>query len=99
MSIVRFIDTKSGRSSVIDIPPNVDEDWEAKLIVWRNPKVDLKTMIESFIKILHHNRVQAEQCATIVVNKGKCQVTRGSIELMEHYQLILKLKNIITSIV
>lgn len=99
MSVVRFIDTQSGRNSVIDITPNMDEDWQAKLIAWRNPKVDLKTMIEAFIKILHHNKVQAEQCATIVLNKGKCQVARGPIELLEYYQKILKLKNIITSIV
>lgn len=37
-------------------------------------------VIESLVEICEHNAIQAEQCATIVHYKGKCDVKSGDLK-------------------
>jgi ATP-dependent Clp protease adaptor protein ClpS len=47
-------------------------------------------VINSLCEVLGHNVFQAEQCATIVHNKGECVVQYGDKEDLEFYQKVLE---------
>jgi ATP-dependent Clp protease adaptor protein ClpS len=40
-------------------------------------------VIHSLVEVCEHDPIQAEQCAWIVHNNGKCSVKRGSYEQLE----------------
>lgn len=68
----------------------IDEDIEtglgAMLIVHNDDVNSFDWVIESFISLLSHSAAQAEQCATIIHTKGKCQVKSGDFEDMCKYK-------------
>lgn len=54
-----------------------------EIIVHNDDVNSFEWVITSFIEILQHEAIQAEQCAMIVHNNGKCAVKRGSYKELE----------------
>jgi ATP-dependent Clp protease adaptor protein ClpS len=52
------------------------------LIVYNDDFNTFDHVIDSLIKICDHHPLQAEQCALIVHNNGKCQVKRGDYDIL-----------------
>jgi ATP-dependent Clp protease adaptor protein ClpS len=52
------------------------------LIVYNDDFNTFDHVIDSLIKICDHHPLQAEQCALIVHNNGKCQVKRGDYDVL-----------------
>jgi len=50
---------------------------ENSIIVFNDDVNTFDHVIDSFMKILNHSAVQAEQCAMIIHTKGKCKVKDG----------------------
>lgn len=40
-------------------------------------------VIETLMKVCEHDFIQAEQCAYIVHFKGKCEIKKGSLDLLQ----------------
>jgi ATP-dependent Clp protease adaptor protein ClpS len=57
-----------------------------QLIVHNDDVNSFDWVINSFIEVLHHSHIQAEQCAMIIHHKGKCSVKDGSYEELEPYK-------------
>lgn len=53
------------------------------LIVFNDDVNTFDHVIESLVKVCKHEIEQATQCTYIVHYKGKCQVKRGSYEMLE----------------
>jgi len=51
-----------------------------KIVLFNDNHNSFDHVILSLIEICGHHTTQAEQCAIIVHNNGKCEVKRGSIE-------------------
>jgi ATP-dependent Clp protease adaptor protein ClpS len=51
-----------------------------KIVLFNDNHNSFDHVILSLIEICGHQMTQAEQCAIIVHNNGKCEVKRGSIE-------------------
>jgi ATP-dependent Clp protease adaptor protein ClpS len=56
---------------------------EKSLLLYNDDVNTFDHVIESLIQICGHERIQAEQCATIVHFKGKCSVKNGTHEKLE----------------
>lgn len=54
-----------------------------EIIVHNDDVNSFEWVITSFIEILQHEAIQAEQCVMIVHNNGKCAVKRGSYKELE----------------
>jgi ATP-dependent Clp protease adaptor protein ClpS len=50
------------------------------LIVWNDNVNTFDWVIESLVDICDHEVMQAEQCALIIHNRGKCGVKKGSFD-------------------
>ena len=59
---------------------DVLEDKYHNLIVWNDDVNTFDWVISSLIDICEHSPEQAEQCALLVHNKGKCGVKKGSFD-------------------
>jgi ATP-dependent Clp protease adaptor protein ClpS len=60
------------------------EDTDIKEIILHNDDVNtFGHVIRCLVQILGHDPLQAEQCAWIVHNNGKCSVKRGTFEYLE----------------
>ena len=58
-----------------------DKNTDKKNIVVYNDDVNsFEWVIQSLMEICEHDSMQAEQCATLVHYKGKCDVKSGSFE-------------------
>ena len=53
------------------------------LIVWNDDVNTFDHVIETLIEVCSHTPEQAEQCALIVHNKGKCSVKKGDYETLK----------------
>jgi ATP-dependent Clp protease adaptor protein ClpS len=53
---------------------------ENTIIVFNDDVNTFDHVIESFVDVLDHTTVQAEQCAWIIHTKGKCKVKQGDYE-------------------
>ena len=53
---------------------------ENSIVVFNDDVNTFDHVINTFIKILGHSPEQAEQCALLVHNKGKCKVKDGYYE-------------------
>ncbi len=53
------------------------------LIVYNDDVNTFDHVIESLVKVCKHESIQAEQCAVIIHNKGKCQVKSGDYSKLE----------------
>lgn len=60
-----------------------------KLVVVNDDFNTFGHVIESFVKVLKHSTVQAEQCAIIIHYKGRCSVKEGSYKVLEPFATAL----------
>lgn len=58
----------------------IDDLLENKLVVFNDDVNSFEWVQECFMKYLKHSPEQAEQCAVIIHNKGKCSVKTGTME-------------------
>jgi ATP-dependent Clp protease adaptor protein ClpS len=72
-----------------DIDALVHEALSSSLYVYNDNENSFKKIIYAFMLILGHNMTQAEQCALIIHNNGKCCVKRDS------YDVLLKIKEVL----
>ena len=56
---------------------------QKNLIVFNDDYNTFDHVIDSLIKVCKHDAVQAEQCATLIHYKGKCQVKISDYETLE----------------
>ena len=60
---------------------NVEEGY--KIIIYNDDVNTFDHVIESLMDLCAHTNIQAEQCAWIIHNSGKCDVKRGSYPDLE----------------
>lgn len=71
-----------------------------KKIVLLNDDVNsFEGVIESLVKVCNHNRFQAEQCALLVHNTGRCDIKTGEEEDVKRTTLELKKRGLRVRIV
>lgn len=58
-------------------------DLEKHIILYNDDVNSFAFVIETLIKICHHDLLQAEQCAYITHFKGKCSVMSGSFNTLK----------------
>jgi len=58
---------------------NTGDDKHA-IVVYNDDHNSFQHVIESFVDILDHSEQQAEQCAWLIHNKGKCSVKNGTFD-------------------
>lgn len=68
-----------------DVDELLDTVIEKNLMVYNDNINTFQWVIFSFIKVLNHTLEQAEQCAMIIHNKGKCSVKVGSHDELKPY--------------
>ena len=56
---------------------------ECHLILYNDDVNTFDHVIDTLVKVCHHNFEQAEQCAIIVHFKGKCDVKSGSYTFLK----------------
>jgi len=54
-----------------------------KLVVHNDNHNTFDWVIKTFIEILNHNFYQAEQCAMLIHNRGKCAVKDGDYDTLK----------------
>ena len=71
---------------------NIVTQKEKNLIVYNDDVNTFEFVIETLIKVCHHDLIQAEQCTHIIHYNGKCAVKAGSYKKLE--SLCVKLLNL-----
>lgn len=66
------------QTDVIDI----DQD-SYQIIVWNDDHNTFEHVIKTFVDVLDHSEPQAEQCAMIIHNTGKCGVKNGTYDYLK----------------
>lgn len=56
---------------------------EKSLVLYNDDFNTFDHVITSLVKVCRHTSIQAEQCALIIHNNGKCMVKRGSFDDLE----------------
>lgn len=69
-----------------DVDELLDNIVDKQLIVYNDDVNTFQWVIISFVKILKHTLEQAEQCAIIIHNRGKCSVKLGSHDELKPYR-------------
>lgn len=62
---------------------SVEDLLNSKLIVYNDDVNTFEWVIECLCKYCGHTPIQAEQCAYIIHNRGKCQVKNGTKEELQ----------------
>jgi ATP-dependent Clp protease adaptor protein ClpS len=79
--------------SITEIQNKIKESTEKQtsrdLILYNDDHNSFNHVIECLIEYCDHKRLQAEQCATIVHNKGKCSVKKDVYNKLEPIWLAL----------
>ncbi len=78
----------------IELDEVVGTGLESNLIIWNDDYNTFEWVILCLIKLLGHEATQAEQCAMIIHNTGKCSVKRGSYEELTKYKDALVLRGL-----
>lgn len=66
-----------------DVLTEINSQSEFELVLYNDDFNTFDHVIECLIKYCQHSSVQAEQCAWIVHNKGKCSVKEGTFNDLE----------------
>lgn len=84
----------------LDIQIETDEVIEdiKNLIVFNDNVNTFQHVISCLVKYCKHTTVQAEQCAYIIHNSGKCNVKSGSYEELETIAETLSNRNLTVEI-
>jgi len=69
-----------------DVDELLDSITGKQLIVHNDNVNSFDWVIQSFVEVLKHSHIQAEQCAMIIHYKGKCSVKDGAYEELEPYK-------------
>jgi len=69
-----------------------------KLILFNDDHNTFEHVISCLVLHCNHNTIQAEQCALIVHNKGKCDIKSGTYEELELLAEILGLEDLTVEI-
>ena len=69
-----------------------------KIVLYNDKKNDFLYIIACLIKYCKHDSIQAEQCALIAHNIGKCPIISGDYIDMLEIKSLLDDKNIVTKI-
>jgi len=67
---------------------------DSNLIIWNDDYNTFEWVILCLITLLGHEATQAEQCAMIIHNTGKCSVKRGSYAELIGYKDALVLRGL-----
>jgi ATP-dependent Clp protease adaptor protein ClpS len=59
------------------------DDLGRGLVVFNDEVNTFDHVIDTLIKVCRHNRIQAEQCTHIIHHKGKCEVKKGTYEVLK----------------
>lgn len=70
-----------------------------KLILYNDDVNSFDNVIASLIKVCGYNIYQAEQCALIVHNTGKCVLREGEIDDLNEWMLKLRSRRLKIKIV
>jgi ATP-dependent Clp protease adaptor protein ClpS len=62
-----------------------DKKYNPSLILWNDEVNSFDWVIDSLVKVLNHNKLQAEQCAYMVHHSGKCSVKSGEEKVLKVY--------------
>lgn len=68
---------------LVDVLEDEQEDEGRTLVVFNDDVNSFDHVIDTLIKVCKHERVQAEQCTYIIHFNGKCQVKKGSYEVLK----------------
>lgn len=68
---------------------NIDDFLQYQLIVFNDDHNSFEWVGECFIKYLKHTSEQAQQCAIIIHNSGKCSVKKGTKEILLPFKTAL----------
>ena len=71
---------------------------EHKLVVFNDSVNSFEWVEECFVKYLKHTPEQAQQCAIIIHNKGKCTVKEGSFDSLKPFKEALDEAGLTTEI-
>lgn len=71
---------------VADEEIDLKELLTSRLVVYNDDHNSFEHVIRTFMEILRHSITQAEQCAWIIHNKGKCSVKEGSFDELKPYR-------------
>jgi ATP-dependent Clp protease adaptor protein ClpS len=82
----------------IEIKQQSKEEETRNLILYNDDFNTFEHVIISLIQICGHNPNQAEQCAMIVHNNGKCSVKSGSLDKLKPMAKALGDRNITVDI-
>jgi len=63
-----------------DVLKKEDHSNKRQIVVWNDDVNTFEWVITSLIEVCNHHKEQAEQCALIVHNNGKCDVKSGSYD-------------------
>ncbi len=91
------------KNSIKETPEIIEDKLTSKnnkkqLILFNDDFNTFDHVIESLIKICKHSATQAEQCAHIVHFKGKCDIKKGSYNVLKPMKDALILRNLTVSI-
>ena len=78
----------------IELDEVIGTGLESNLIIWNDDYNTFEWVIICLITLLGHEATQAEQCAMIIHNTGKCSVKRGSYEELTKYKDALVLRGL-----
>ena len=78
----------------IELDEVVGTGLESNLIIWNDDYNTFEWVIICLITLLGHEATQAEKCAMIIHNTGKCSVKRGSYEELSKYKDALVLRGL-----
>ncbi len=73
---------KQFEEQVLTTVDEKDEDLK-KLVVYNDDFNTFDHVIDTLIKICKHDSQQAEQCTYIIHFRGKCEVKKGTIEVLK----------------
>lgn len=59
---------------------NAKDEYQNHIVLFNDEHNDFSFVIACLVKYCKHNPHQAEQCALITHNNGKCSVKKGSID-------------------
>lgn len=66
-----------------EIDAMIDNANKVSIILWNDDINTFDHVMHCLITVCKHNKEQAEQCAMIIHNNGKCDVKSGSMEDMK----------------
>jgi len=81
--MVHFNFPEIGTHQEVDIDIQMEAEDIKDLIVYNDEFNSFEFVIDCFVKVCKHNKIQAEQCTLLVHYKGSCIVKRGTFEELE----------------